>query len=56
MVLSGVLELQIGAAKEVLQAGDAIVVRDEPVSSWSSPGSSASRALWCILPPAWGAA
>lgn len=52
VVMSGVLELQIGAAKEVLQAGDAIVLRDEPVASWSSPGSSAARVLWCILPPA----
>jgi transcriptional regulator with XRE-family HTH domain len=56
VVMSGVLELQIGAAKEVLQAGDAIVVRDEPVASWSNPGSSAARALWCILPPAEGPA
>jgi transcriptional regulator with XRE-family HTH domain len=52
VMLSGVLELQIGVAKEVLQAGDAIVVRDEPVGSWSNPGSSAARVLWCILPPA----
>ncbi len=56
VVLSGVLELQIGAAKEVLQAGDALVLRDEPVSSWSSLGSSAARVLWCILPPAEGPA
>lgn len=52
VVMSGVLELQIGAAREVLQAGDAIVLRDEPVTSWSSPGSVATRVLWCILPPA----
>jgi transcriptional regulator with XRE-family HTH domain len=50
-VLSGVLELHIGAATEVLQAGDAIVLRDEPVASWTSPGSSPARVLWCILPP-----
>lgn len=51
VLLSGVLELQFGAASEVLQAGDAIVVRDEPVTAWSNPGSSSARALWCILPP-----
>lgn len=51
VTMSGVLELQIGAAKEVLQAGDAIVIRDEPVGSWSNPGSSATRVMWCILPP-----
>lgn len=51
LLLSGVLELQFGATAEVLQAGDAIVVRDEPVSAWSNPGSSPARALWCILPP-----
>ena len=51
VVQSGVLELHIGAATEVLQAGDAIVLRDEPVTSWSNPGSSAARVLWCILPP-----
>jgi transcriptional regulator with XRE-family HTH domain len=52
VVLSGVLELRIGPATEVLQAGDAIVLRDEPVASWSNPGSSAARVLWCVLPPA----
>jgi transcriptional regulator with XRE-family HTH domain len=52
MLLSGVLELRIGPATEVLQAGDAIVLRDEPVASWSNPGSSPARVLWCILPPA----
>lgn len=52
VLLTGVLELHIGAATEVLQAGDAIVLRDEPVSSWSNPGSSSARVLWCILPPA----
>ena len=51
VVITGVLELQIGAAKEVLQAGDAIVLRDEPVASWANHGSSAARVLWCILPP-----
>ena len=51
VLIAGVLELQIGAAKEVLQAGDAIVLRDEPVASWSNPGSSPARVLWCILPP-----
>lgn len=56
VLISGVLELQIGAAKEVLQAGDAIVIRDEPVGSWANPGSSAARVLWCILPPAGGPA
>lgn len=52
VLLTGVLELHIGAATEVLQAGDAIVLRDEPVSSWSNPGSSSARVLWCILSPA----
>jgi len=52
VLLSGVLELQFGAIAEVLQAGDAIVVRDEPVTGWSNAGSSSARALWCILPPA----
>lgn len=52
VVLSGVLELRIGPAAEVLQAGDAIVLRDEPVASWSNPGSSTARVLWCVLPPA----
>jgi transcriptional regulator with XRE-family HTH domain len=51
VMLSGVLELQFGATAEVLQAGDAIVVRDEPVTGWSNPGSSPARALWSILPP-----
>lgn len=51
VVLSGVLELQIGAVSEMLQAGDAIVIRDEPVAGWSNPGSSATRVLWSILPP-----
>ncbi|HEX2052282.1 MAG TPA: helix-turn-helix domain-containing protein [Actinomycetota bacterium] len=51
VLMSGVLELHIGGAREVLQAGDAIVLRNEPASAWSNPGSSPARALWCILPP-----
>ena len=55
VVVAGVLELKIGAASEVLQTGDAIVLRDEPVSAWSNPASSATRVLWCVLPPTEGA-
>jgi len=54
VVLAGVLELKIGAASEVLQTGDAIVLRDEPVSAWSNPASSPTRLLWCVLPPVEG--
>ena len=36
---------------EGLQAGDAILLREEPAGYWSNPGSSPARAPWCILPP-----
>ena len=54
VVLSGVLELKIGAASEALQTGDAIVLRDALVSAWSNPASSPTRVLWCVLPPTEG--
>ena len=50
VVLSGVLEVRVGEARDVLQAGDAIVLRGEPVSAWRNPGPEEARVLWSVLP------
>ena len=50
VVLSGLLEVRLGEAKETLQAGDAIFLSAEPVAAWRNPGPEGARVLWSILP------
>jgi transcriptional regulator with XRE-family HTH domain/KaiC/GvpD/RAD55 family RecA-like ATPase len=49
VVLRGVLEVRVGEAREVLHAGDAILLSDEPVGSWRNPGPEEAEALWAVL-------
>lgn len=50
LVESGVLEVKVNDATEVLHAGDALLLRDDSVSSWRNPGLSEARVLWIIFP------
>lgn len=50
VMLDGVLELRVGQVTETLQAGDAALVTDEPVTAWTNPGLHEARALWMLLP------
>jgi transcriptional regulator with XRE-family HTH domain len=50
VVLSGVLEVRVGEARDVLHAGDAVVLRGEPISAWRNPGPEEARVLWSVLP------
>lgn len=50
VVESGVLEVRVNDATEVLHAGDALLLEDSTVSSWRNPGVSETRVLWVILP------
>jgi transcriptional regulator with XRE-family HTH domain len=49
-VMTGLLELRVGEAKETLHAGDAITLSGEPVAAWRNPGPEDARVLWIILP------
>ena len=49
VMLEGLLELRIGEARELLHAGDAIVLTSEPITSWRNPGPSVAQILWEIL-------
>jgi transcriptional regulator with XRE-family HTH domain len=48
-VLRGILEVRVGESQEVLHAGDAILLSEEPVSSWRNPGPEEAEALWAVL-------
>ena len=50
LVESGVLEVKVNDATEVLHAGDALLLKDDSVSSWRNPGLSEARVLWIIFP------
>jgi len=50
VVMSGLLEIRVGGAKETLQVGDAAVLTDEPLTAWRNPGPEEARVLWSILP------
>ena len=49
VLLRGVLDVRVGEAREVLHAGDAIVLSEEPVASWRNPGSEEAELLWAVL-------
>jgi transcriptional regulator with XRE-family HTH domain len=50
MVTEGVLQLRIGDSKEVLHAGDGILISGQLLSGWRNPGRTVARATWTILP------
>ncbi|MGH2690310.1 MAG: cupin domain-containing protein, partial [Actinomycetota bacterium] len=50
VVESGVLEVKVNDATEVLHAGDALLLKDDSVSAWRNPGLSEARVLWIIFP------
>ena len=52
VVTSGVLEVRVGEAREVLHAGDALLLRDEPLSGWRNPGPEQVELIWSVLPRA----
>ena len=49
LIESGVLEVKVNDATEVLHAGDALLLKDDSVSSWRNPGPSKARVLWIIF-------
>jgi transcriptional regulator with XRE-family HTH domain len=49
MVVGGILELRIGESREVLHAGDSILLERELVSSWRNPGPQETELLWSVL-------
>jgi transcriptional regulator with XRE-family HTH domain len=50
LIESGVLEVKVNDATEVLHAGDALLLKDDSVSSWRNPGLSEARVVWIIFP------
>lgn len=50
VVMSGLLEVRVGEARETLQTGDALVLSTEPLSGWRNPGPQETRVLWVLLP------
>lgn len=50
VVLDGVLELRVGQTNEVLHAGDATLIAEQPLAAWSNLGTSEARALWMLVP------
>jgi transcriptional regulator with XRE-family HTH domain len=50
MVTEGVLQLRVGESREVLHAGDAMLIGTQPVSGWRNPGPTVARATWIVLP------
>ena len=48
-VLRGILEVRVGEAHEVLHAGDAMLLSEEPVASWRNPGPDEAEMLWAVL-------
>jgi transcriptional regulator with XRE-family HTH domain len=49
IVNEGVLELRVGEAREVLHAGDAMLVTGQPLTGWRNPSSTVTRALWVVF-------
>ena len=49
VVLGGVIEVRVGEAQEVLHAGDAILLSEEPIASWRNPGPQEAELLWTVL-------
>jgi transcriptional regulator with XRE-family HTH domain len=52
VVVSGVLEVRIGATTEVLQPGDAIVVTNEAIAAWRNIAPHETVLVWSLLPAA----
>lgn len=48
VVLTGVLDLQIGGRAESLQEGDALTAMTAVPTGWHNPASTTSRALWIL--------
>ncbi|MGH2809189.1 MAG: helix-turn-helix domain-containing protein [Actinomycetota bacterium] len=49
-VNEGILQLRVGEAKEVLHAGDAAWIADQPIAGWSNPSPTVTRVMWIVLP------
>jgi transcriptional regulator with XRE-family HTH domain len=50
MVTEGVLQLRVGDSREVLHAGDGMLIGTQPLSGWRNPGPTVARATWIVLP------
>jgi transcriptional regulator with XRE-family HTH domain len=49
VVLRGLLELRIGEGREVLHAGDAVLLDREMVRSWRNPGPDEAEVFWGVF-------
>lgn len=49
IVNEGVLELRVGEAREVLHAGDAMLITGQPLTGWRNPSPTVTRALWVVF-------
>lgn len=52
VVLSGAVELRLGATWEALQAGDALDLVSRPVGGWRNDSPEEATVLWAFLAPA----
>jgi transcriptional regulator with XRE-family HTH domain len=50
LLVSGVLDLQLGGHTETLQAGDALVASTAIVTGWANPSRMPAEALWSLHP------
>jgi transcriptional regulator with XRE-family HTH domain len=50
LLVSGVLDLQLGGHTETLQAGDALVASTAIVTGWANPSRAPAEVLWVIQP------